>query len=227
MKLNVKKKGFTLIELLIVVSIIVGLSTLAVSGYTSYRKATLLDLSADNLISTYTEMRAKTLHGNSAGKRADLIKAQLSGEDYLGEQFSADDTAECFGIYFKWDGSSYRALPYKVNFDNRQTWNALKGWVYSGCGAFDQKVDLPAIEMDSLFKILEVQVPGGGDFVALGSDFVVQFAPPDAGVKISKDTLNFETLNEFKLLLQFGDDSVYQREVTFNLKESHVSKKKP
>ncbi|MBI4231641.1 prepilin-type N-terminal cleavage/methylation domain-containing protein [Candidatus Peregrinibacteria bacterium] len=226
MKINSKKKGFTLIELLIVISIVVALSTLAVSGYSSYRKATLLDLSADNLASAFKEMRAKTLYGSSAGQRADLIKAELSGEDYDGADISADNTAECFGLYFRWDGINYTVVPYRVAFDNRQTWNPLKGWVYSGCGAFHERVELPVLEMDSLFKILEVDLSGGG-FAVLGSDFVVQFEPPSAKAEVSTNTLDFESIEEFKLLLQFGDDPVYQRELIFNLNEGHVSKKKP
>ena len=59
MKIVKKKQGFTLIELLIVLFIIAILSTLAINGYTQYRRSTLLDFSVDSFISKFYELRDK------------------------------------------------------------------------------------------------------------------------------------------------------------------------
>ncbi|PIR54993.1 hypothetical protein COU74_04635 [Candidatus Peregrinibacteria bacterium CG10_big_fil_rev_8_21_14_0_10_36_19] len=118
------KKGFTLVEILIVMMIVAVLSSLAVNGYTSYRKYALVDLSADSLIAQMNEARDKAAHGV-----------------YNGE------SPKCYGFYF--DQGSVKGFDLK--YSNKKIWDEFKkDWVFSSCLTFDSSnADFYDLDLDN------------------------------------------------------------------------------
>ncbi|MEK7086096.1 MAG: prepilin-type N-terminal cleavage/methylation domain-containing protein, partial [Patescibacteria group bacterium] len=137
-KINSKKKGFTLVEILIVLGIVAMLSVLAVNGYMSYRKSTLLDFAADNLIAQINEMKSKTRHGGGDSVKFEEIKAELEGGGSVdGEDVGSDSGSQCYGIYFENSGDGFVAKSFVRPFGNQKVWDPGEGkWNYNGCGNF-------------------------------------------------------------------------------------------
>jgi len=92
------KQGFTVIEILIVLAIIGVLSSLAVSGYLSYRRNALIDLSVDNFVSQVEEIRGWSIYGEVGGAKYEEILARLeNGEDIESQEIDVF----CYGFYFE------------------------------------------------------------------------------------------------------------------------------
>lgn len=104
------RRGFTLIEIMIVVFIIALLSTAAVGGYTRYRKISLLELAADNIVSTIYQARDSVKMG----------KTGVSGE-----------AAKCYGVVFDKNSDS-PVSKVSVGFDLIKKWKNGK-WVDGSC----------------------------------------------------------------------------------------------
>ncbi len=192
------KKGFTLIEIIIVMAIMAILSTLAVSGYVQYRKATLLDLAVDNIDSQFNEMRSKALYGEIDVDRYSEIKEALETEDQ--EIADSNISARCYGIYFEKTVDTYIAKSFSQEFVGKKIWQGDK-WKYNGCGEPNEE-DMQVLEIDQQVIIENIENVNG--------DVFVRFIPPNAEIELS------ENLDEFKIHLGYenDDNSRYKRELT-------------
>lgn len=198
-KIDYKNRGFTLVEILIVMAIVAMLSTLAVNGYMTYRKNTLLDLSADNLISQIMEMKSKTVYG-------------IGG---------SDDSSKCYGVYFGKGGDGFIVKGFEQDFNNKKVWDKVRQkWHYQGCVEFQPDAANLVLEEDSQVKILEIKNEKDVQFNSL----VLRFFPPNGVLEMSMDNgqyfnSKFESGNLVKIKLQYGSDEnlQYQREINFDL----------
>ena len=221
-----KKDGFTLVEILLVIFIIAVLSTLAINGYMSYRRAALLDFTADSFISQLYELRDRTIHGEYGGNEFELIKEAIeSGEEY-GEEEGADGNvdegqdAKCFGFLFEGDGDGgveikkFR-VPYKGVKSIHQGDLVDAYWVFETC-------DYSGLELEENYLPLgfddDVHFIGIYDEndVAL-SDFRITFVPPEGEIEVSFD--GSQEMEVVKLIVKYGesDDDKYKRNIFINL----------
>lgn len=235
--LSKNRKGFTLIEILVVISIIAMLSTLAVSGYLTYRKSALLDLTADNLVSQVNAMRSKTIYGSSNTKKIDEIKNDLLHPS-IGPNIIVNDCAgvnadpnnpkcnlskpKCEGVYFhSANSASFVAENFEQDFNNQKYWNG-NAWIYDACGNFDSSKTGLAFELDQQVEILNISL----DNEPLTS-LVMRFVPTNGALEISKDG-GHNFISDFtpgdapkfiKIEIQYGAiaDVNYQRIISFNL----------
>lgn len=196
-----KKKGFTLVEMLVVMGIVALLSTLAVNSYLQYRKAALIDLNTDELISQINELRSKAIFRNESTERIDQIKAELSGDvdDSLVNDV-VDSSSKCHGVYFQKEGDEYKIYSFKQTFEKLKEFDALKGWDYRGCGAFDPDagdIDLKEIILDEQVALVNVT---NGDVPV--DQLVLRFAPPKG--KLEVVTGQEGALKIFNFTLQYG-----------------------
>lgn len=125
------KKGFTLIELLIVLGIVAMLATMSVSGYSAYRKSVLLDLYAENIVSSFYEFQDKAILG----------EVVLDGEI---------SNVRCYGFDFA--GPQMRAV--MAEFQGKKRWISEKqAFEYVGCDT-TKLVDYPVgLELDPSFNV--------------------------------------------------------------------------
>ncbi|MFA6917471.1 MAG: prepilin-type N-terminal cleavage/methylation domain-containing protein [Candidatus Gracilibacteria bacterium] len=192
------KKGFTLIELLIVMFIISVLVTLAVGGYTAYRKMALIDFSADGLVSQINEMRDKAVHGT----------------DYVAAIGSGESSIKCFGLKFEKntdEAGGYKVSSVTQRFQGKKVWNGAR-WEYQGCDSAEE--DGFPLEMDSMVKIESISPSD--------DKFEIRFVPPQGKLEVSKTSSgsNFQ-LGSGNLVVKMrygsGIDDQYTRTVTIDL----------
>lgn len=213
-------------EILIVMAIVAMLSTLAVNGYMTYRKNTLLDLSADNLVSQILEMRSRTIYGTGSSDKFEEIKAKLEGgggDDGGGggggdAADDANNSAKCYGVYFGKNDDEFEVKGFEQDFNNKKVWVQEK-WQYQGCDAFAPNVADQILEEDSQVKILEVTDENDAGLDSL----VMRFFPPNGVLEISENDGQdfnsvFESKDLLKIKLQYGadEDPQYQRMIEFD-----------
>ncbi len=213
-KIDSKKKGFTLVEILIVLGIVAMLSVLAVNGYMSYRKSTLLDFAADNLIAQINEMKSKTRHGGGDSVKFEEIKAELiGGVEDGGVAGVSDSGSQCYGIYFENSEDGFVAKSFARPFVNQKVWEPVgQKWNYLGCGDFVPGDGDILLEKDSQVNIIEID-----EGSVIGS-FMVRFLPPNGEVEMLKDG-QFFVGDSVKIKMQYGPtaDLQYQREIILDL----------
>ncbi|MBU1152227.1 prepilin-type N-terminal cleavage/methylation domain-containing protein [Patescibacteria group bacterium] len=152
-----KNGGFTLIELLVVIGIVALLSTLAVGGYGAYRKAALVDLAVDDIISKAYQMRDRALHGESEEK-----------------------VSKCFGFSFDFGGGKYDVKEFEEDFMGKKQW-ADGAWRYISCDKSSRvEKDLEIDEMINVVRVAGIvgdfdirYVPPFGEMRLLTSEQVV------------------------------------------------------
>jgi prepilin-type N-terminal cleavage/methylation domain-containing protein len=215
-----KKDGFTLVEILLVIFIIAVLSTLAINGYMSYRRAALLDFTADSFVSQLYELRDRTIHGEYGGNEFELIKEAIENEgEYIPEDDEGKD-AKCFGFLFEGDGDGgveikKFGVPYKGVKSIHQGDLVDAYWVFETC-------DYSGLDMEENYLPLgfddDVHFVGIYDEndVAL-SDFRISFVPPDGEIEVSFE--GSPDMEVVKLILKYGesDDDKYKRNIFINL----------
>ncbi len=190
------RKGFTLIEMLIVMAIIGALSTLAIGGYMDFRRSSLLDLSADNLISQLENLKSRAKYGEVGSVKFDEISERIAGNDVK----SVNESLKCFGFYFKsGENGEYEIKAYTLPFLNLKTYDVIsKKFKYSGCDEFSKR---------SEFDLnLEKGISVGADNVEL-SNLILRFVPPSGDVEVSIDSGLKYAENDLSFLLKYGEDS--------------------
>lgn len=219
MKFITQKKGFTLVEILVVIAIIAALSTLAVNGYLQYRKSALLDLTADNLISQIYAMKSRTVYRPDNAKKFAELKNELNeggivnGEDDL-DGADLEGLPQCYGLYFQRVGDDMLVKTFSQNFDSKQEWNDLSGWVYKGCGGFDPNnpesvQSIRDFELDKQVKVSDVTGPND---VSIYS-FVLRFLPPNGEMQV----IGNNTFKAVNFHIQFSSDIESEKRINFNL----------
>ena len=182
-------KGFTLIEIIVVMGIMAMLSTLAINGYVQYRKSTLIDLAADNIVSQFNEMQANSVYGDIGNARYSEIKGALAAGET--EILLPPDAAQCYGIYFEKVNDAYLAKSFSVDFEGKKVWK-VGAWDYLGCKEPDL-LSARALGIDSQVLIESIEGVDG--------DLVVMFIPPNGQIKLS------DNLEEIKLNLGYRNDA--------------------
>jgi prepilin-type N-terminal cleavage/methylation domain-containing protein len=222
---KISKKGFTLIEIVIVISIIALLSVTAVGTYVSYRKASLLDFAADNIVSQFYQMRSKTLYGDGNSERFDAIQSELSAEDTdvtvvvedLEPSVPEDVSSLCYGMYLPEGSKSDRVYFAESNFIDKKVW-FNDNWEYGGCESFVFTDEAQSLAYDSDIKIISFEKSTGGD---IKTPFLIGFTPPSGEAYFDGDLFSNAPIAEdvFNLKIQFGeaDDIRYQRIIKFDL----------
>lgn len=202
-------------EILIVIMIIGVLSVLAINGYSSYRRASLVNLNADNLVAQIMEQQGNADRGDFDSDRADAIKDTLSaGETVLAE---GDSDAKCFGVSFENTADGFVAKSLKWDFESDRVYDAGE-LVYVGCDK--TTVQSADVEIDDQVFISSVTYSGfSGNEQTVNSELALQFQPPAGELVVYDDSFEIEGVYSVKILMQYGggNDPRYQREIIFNL----------
>ena len=136
------RSGFTLIEMLIVITIVGLLSMMAVGSYTHYRKSSLVDLAADNIVSTLYKARDEVRFGKD-----------LAG---------LEDQAVCRGVKLVVEEG---VKEISSVFSGQKVWNgSSESWSKGSCSG--NYVD-SLIDMDDLVVVSEVENSDMGECVFL------------------------------------------------------------
>ncbi len=210
-----EKKGFTLIELLIVITIIALLAVGSVYAYITYKKGTMLDFAADNIVAQFYQMRSETVYGEGNADRFNTIKSELAGDDPDPGDF-VDQNSQCYGL--KYDLAAGEFHSFVVEFDDVKSWDSNgESWKYAGCG------DPTGVDADILdYEHEQINVLSalfdGSDVL---SDFHFTFYPPEGEVKYW-DGFGFSSIGGDGLLvfeIQYGDkaEERFQRTITMDL----------
>jgi len=185
------RKGFTLIELVMVMTIVAVLSLSSIAAYTSYRKSSLVDLAADNVVSTLYKMRDEV----ALGKLRD-------GEDV------------CFGLYFEENvdegGVSIVSSPFgtKKSFDGTS-------WIAAGCDMTG--VELSSVELEDLVSVRETE-PSGNYYIMFEPPYaeVKVFEWVNGEVdEVSVDGEKYD--GKFVVFLQYGEGDSYKRKISIDI----------
>lgn len=193
-----------MIELLIVIGIVAMLSTLAVGGYGSFRKAALVDLSVDSIISKANEMRDKTLHG-------EFELRELEKKD-KNDEIEFEEINKCFGFQFDWVGGKYEVLEFEEDFMGKKQWEGGE-WRYVGCDK-KSRVSKP-LQVDEMINIVEVE--------GVNEDFSIRYSPPEGKMEI---VTNEPILKPLVFTLVYGEtaDSQFVHRFELNTKTQKFSK---
>lgn len=215
-----KKEGFTLIELLVVMAIVAVLSTLAVNGYTSYRRSALLDLAADSVVSQLYAMKDKAMHGSVTNNKFQSISARINGTNEE-EEVAVDSALKCYGMKFS-TGTGIKK--FETGYDNRKTWDSVTGgWDSEGCLPDllnESSIDLDenVIKVEGIFSIDSNDPNGIGVSV---SDVVLEFEPPDGNITSGAVGGNFPLdAEKIRVVISYGgsEDANYKRNIFIDLK---------
>lgn len=231
---TVNKQGFTLVETLIVLAIIAILSILAVGGYGQYRRAALVNLYTDSIVSQIKEYRDKTIYGNFGGERFEEIKTAVEEGTDLDEEENLPGTeAQCFGFYFENSESGYVPVSFSQLFTDKQEW-VETGFSAVGCGDFNREnpesyIRTNKFELDKAVEIFEVNFAG----VNLDNpgNFVMRFSPPEGNADYSLSSgTNFEKAFEKKELIigvKYGksEEDRYKKQIIMDLSTGHIETK--
>ena len=183
-------------ELLIVMMIIGVLSIMAVGGYSDYRRAAMLDLSVDNLVSQIYTLRDYANYGDYGSEENVLPK--------------------CFGM--KFGGENVEA--FEVDYSRKKSWDAGKGaFVESGCG--ENENPLP-IDLDEKFYVIGVYGVDNLNAEIAISDLSLSFVPP-RGDLLWGGELN-DALKVL-IVVEFGnsDFDKYKRKIYIDIKSGKIS----
>lgn len=182
-------------EILVVITIVGLLSTIAIGGYTRYRKASLLQIAGDNLISTLYKARDEVKLG------------KISDTGGFGE--TGGGSVICRGLSFS--GGEISVV--KVPFVSKKYFNGDE-WVARGCEANSAKKNSEPLGLDNDVDVLSVEPAGDYSILfvpPMGEVSVVVSADSDGGLKPMNDEFVTVTLG-------YGSDADYQRIIQINTK---------
>lgn len=227
MKILSAKKGFTLVEMLIVITIVGLLATVSISGYTSFRKSSVLDLAADSIVADIYDARdsakfGKVIGGGDVSDSTENNDGEIEGS-----------SSKCFGVRFtiangngSGDVVNFSGIEkFTTDFNTQKKWNSLKGrWIYEGCGETDEKF-ITYVNLGELLKVEQIYkgVSGGvseevesGEGSGVGVDSCeVLFSPPNGEVSRSDCA---------DIVIGYGDsDNDLKRKITIDSNTGKVT----
>jgi len=232
---GVSRSAFTLVEIIVVMGIVAMLAVLSVGGYLQYRKSTILNLSADSMVSQIYSQRDKAVLGAYKSQRADEIRTELDKVSGVATGLSKNvSIPKCFTVLFE-KGTDGKFLAYtsQKNFSGKKIWLG-NSWVYEECkdpinGTLPEKT---AFDLDSLIKIDKVSVgnfSGNGKGNDVLSSLEVRFLPPDGKIEVLVDgqvqnpdltystSANSAPVFGMKVDISYGDNNPdYQKSVLFD-----------
>lgn len=219
-----KKDGFTLVEMLIVLFIIAVLSTLAINGYTEYRRTALLDFAADSFTAQFYELRDNTIHGDFGGVVFDEISEAIAAdEEYVATE---ENTASCFGYYLSGIGGEYSVQKFEISYSNKQYFDSGTGtWRRKGC-EYGELTDLAVpnvfsgLGLDKEVNILGIYDENG---INLSEDIAITFIPPNGEIFI--DSMSGNVPLEVRIEMKYGKsgEDRYKRNIFVDLTSGQVN----
>lgn len=229
-----KEKGFTLIELILVIFIVAVLSTLAINGYTQYRRSALLDFAADNFAAEFYALRDNTIHGNYGGTNLEEIKEAIeSGPGYVppleeeGETITGE--AKCYGLYFQNISDGVEVKKIEIPYSGLKKPTAINdlgdfSWNFETCDktGLNNLDSFDSLEKDASVKFVEVYDENDG---ASLSDFAILFVPPDGSIEIVDSSGSSMPLKKIKMVIKYGEseENQFKRYIRIDLKSGKIS----
>lgn len=217
-------KGFTLVEMLIVMFIIAVLSTLAINGYTEYRRTALLDFAADRFTAQFYELRDNTIHGDFGGVAFDEISTAIEDEEeYVATE---ENIANCFGYYLS-VGSEYSIQRFEISYSNKLEYDVVTGaWTRGGCEYSELRdLTLASTVFSDLGLDKEINVVGIYDDngVDLSENIAITFIPPNGEIFI--DTLSGNAPLAIRIEMKYGksEEARYKRNIFVDLASGQVN----
>lgn len=200
-----KGGGFTLVEMLVVITIVGVLATISIGAYSQYRRASLLEIAADNFISTLYKARDEVSMGKvSVGRTVD------------GGTSDGVNTATCRGIDVKNIGvENFDLKILTTKFNSQKKFNGDE-WIDVGCDTSSEGiVDSKSMSFENDVDVLEVKP-------LVASEAFILFSPPNGEI-ISKG------LGEdvAKITLGYSADADQKRVVIIDLKTGLAHVKTP
>jgi len=251
MKKNNLKKGFTLVEILIVIMIVGLLSTLAINGYSTYRKSAILDLTADEFVSYFSWAQDRSLYGTYGEEKMDNIKSFFEGNPpdltlstRAGTVLDSKKVLpKCYGLYIGKTSDDYSAGVFEQDFAGKKIF-MHENWIYQGCpdignpdfqGIENSKVNILSDELslDPGIVIKKMSYFSTTDSSGISVNSVImRFSPPDAlfESKVGESNLKSTYFEGERLEIEFGyvtkEADQDDRKVVFDLfnKKSYVEK---
>lgn len=214
-------KGFTLVEMLIVMFIIAVLSTLAINGYTEYRRTALLDFAADGFTAQFYELRDNTIHGDFGSVAFDEISAAIEAdEEYVATE---ENIANCFGYYLS-VGSEYSIQRFEISYSNKLEFDIVsETWSREGC-EYEELVNDPTVFSDlGLDKEISIMGIYDENEISLGQDIAITFIPPNGEIFI--DTLSGNAPSAIRIEMKYGksEEDRYKRNIFVDLTSGQVN----
>ena len=212
--------GFTLVEMLIVLFIIAVLSTLAINGYTEYRRTALLDFAADSFTAQFYELRDNTVHGDFGSLAFDEISEAIEAEeDYVATE---ENIANCYGYYLS-VGSEYSVQKFEISYSNKLEFDPVTDtWSREGC-EYDELTDptvFSSLGLDDEVSILGIY---DEDDFELNENIAITFIPPNGEIYI--DTLSGNVPLEVRIEMKYGEseEDKYKRNIFVDLTSGQVN----
>jgi prepilin-type N-terminal cleavage/methylation domain-containing protein len=218
-----KKEGFTLVEMLIVIFIIAMLSTLAINGYTEYRRTALLDFAADSFTAQFYGLRDSTLHGDFGSVEYETITLAIeSGDPYF---VTEESEASCFGYYLNIDGGDYTIQKFEITYNSQLEFEEGE-WVRGRC-EFGELNDATLTEtvysdlgLDE--EVSVVRIYDREDGFDLSSDIAITFIPPSGEIYIYPNTAALDAIG---IEMKYGksEQDKYKRNIFIDLASGQVN----
>ncbi|MFH1533887.1 MAG: prepilin-type N-terminal cleavage/methylation domain-containing protein [Nitrospirota bacterium] len=215
-------KGFTLVEMMVVLFIIAVLSTLAINGYTEYRRTALLDFAADSFTAQFYELRDNTIHGDFGGMAYEEISEAIAAdEEYIGTE---ENIANCFGYYLSGDGSEYSIQKFEISYSNKLEFDSVtETWSREGCEYEELANDPTAFSDLGLDK--EVNILGIYDEneINLNENIAITFIPPNGEIYI--DSMSGNAPLEVRIEMKYGEseEDRYKRNIFVDLTSGQIN----
>lgn len=197
------KRGFTLVEILIVIFIVALLSVLAIGGYSEYRKLTLLNYSADSVVSQIMELKDRVVYG---------IENEVVDENIV---------SKCTGILFESNSNLTNRL--SVEYSAKKRWDDIKNeWVQGNCNIDDSTAwEKIPFELDQDVEFENAFYVARGIKYGVSTDTILLFVPYDGKVLLKEILSNLPLEADeigFEIKYTNSEDAKFKRVIKIDLK---------